>query len=77
MAMDRRRFTVLTGGALASLAFGSAFCEGTLFLAQDPAVSGRGRSLAAPQQRGKTALGIGDARRHSVHAFGDPHDSCR
>ena len=61
--MDRRRFTVLAGGALASLAFGSA-CEGTPFLAQ--AGSGRlktrPKSAGATSAREKTGLGLGGTR---------------
>jgi phospholipase/carboxylesterase len=64
MAMDRRRFNVLAGGALASPAFGSA-CEGTSFLAQQ---SGTGRLKTRPKSggattaRGKAPLGIGGTR---------------
>ena len=62
--MDRRRFTVLAGGALASLAFGSA-CEGTSFLAQQ---SGTGRLKTRPKSggttsaRGQSALRLGGTR---------------
>lgn len=63
MAMDRRRFTVLAGGALASLAFGA--CEEPSFLAQQ---AGSGRLKTRPKSggttsaRGKTSLGIGGTR---------------
>jgi hypothetical protein len=77
MAMDRRRFTVLTGGALASFAFGSA-CEGTSFLAQ----AGSGRLKTRPKTGGTTsargkicASARRHTRRHSDHAFGDSDDS--
>ena len=62
MTMDRRQFTVLAGGALASMAFGA--CEGAEFLAQ--AGSGRlktrPKSGGATSARGKVALGLGSTR---------------
>jgi len=63
MAMDRRRFTVLAGGALASLAFGSA-CEGTSFLAQagSDRLKTRPKAGGATTARGKSALRLGGTR---------------
>lgn len=63
MTLDRRQFTVLAGGALASMAFGVA-CEGAPFPAQ--AASGRlkarPKSSGSTTARGKVALDLGSAR---------------
>jgi phospholipase/carboxylesterase len=63
MPISRREFTALAGGALASMAFGSA-CDGAPFLAQ----TGNARLKARPKHngsttaRGKSALGLGGTR---------------